>query len=189
MLALFGNGSNASDESVPSRAIFVHDKIPKTMAYCLLFLISIVGNSLIVWIIYKDNRLKTTTNFLVANMAVSDLLGTLFFVPTTTVGIIFDFRWLITNDFGNAWCKLYAFVGQTSIVVSVHSCAFIAIDRYHAVAHPLKGGFSRSRLKYIIPGMWIFATLIAISYLYYLRLIIVHGDTYCLVPDEQFSLH
>ena len=122
MFTLLENSTNASSDHTSFNTNFDYNKIPKAMAYCLLFLISIVGNSLIVWIIYKDHRLRTTTNFLVANMAVSDLLGTLFIVPTTTVGIIFDFRWLITNDFGNAWCKLCGFVGQTSIVVSLHSC-------------------------------------------------------------------
>ncbi|KAK3741394.1 hypothetical protein QZH41_006207 [Actinostola sp. cb2023] len=163
---LSSNSSNATHEAWYS----IDNKVPKTLAYCLLFFISIVGNSFILRTIYKDSRLKTTTNFLMANMAVSDLLTTTCFVPKIVADINYDNRWLIDGDVSLALCKLVNFLADVSFHVSVYSCVFIAIDRYYAVAHPMKRGFSRSRLKYIILGIWMFATLIASPYLYYFRL-------------------
>jgi NADH:ubiquinone oxidoreductase subunit 3 (subunit A) len=56
------------------------------------------------------------------------------------------------------------------------------------VAHPLKGGFSRSRLKYIIPGIWIFSALICSPNLYSHRLIKFDGFIYCDVDWSQADI-
>ncbi|KAK3741395.1 hypothetical protein QZH41_006208 [Actinostola sp. cb2023] len=156
----------------------------KTLAYCLLFFISIVGNSFILRTIYKDSRLKTTTNFLMVNMAVvSDLLSTICLVPQRVVIINYhQNRWFV----GLALCKLVPLLGDASFQVSVYSCVFIAIDRYYAVAHPMKRGFNRSRLKYIILGIWIFAALIESPYLYSFRLTEFDDKTFCAIFDWNF---
>ncbi|XP_031554343.1 prolactin-releasing peptide receptor-like [Actinia tenebrosa] len=155
-------------------------KIAKTTAYVLLFLISVAGNSFIVWVIHRDKRLRNTTNILVANMAVSDLL-----VPVFTIqGEVLDMYCLYTskplnNDFGLGLCKLVHFFQEVSVVVSIYSCIFIAIDRYFAVVYPLKRGFSKTRLKYIIPGIWIFALMMGAPNLYKYRIVNGKGHKIC----------
>lgn len=143
------------------------EQLPKTIAYSVLFFVSMIGNFLIILVIHKDARLKTTNNFLIANMAVSDLLSTLFIVPLRISKFYFGNRWLIPGKIGLALCKVVSFVPDVSTSVSFYSCLFIAIDRYFAVADPLRGGFSRSRLKRIIPGIWIFSAAIVSPYFYF----------------------
>ncbi|XP_031564054.1 substance-K receptor-like [Actinia tenebrosa] len=142
----------------------------KNFALVLLLMVSLTGNTLILWAIYEDKRLRTNTNILIANMAVSDLIFPLVSVPTIVVALNFNRKWLIGGDFGVAICKLVHFLGEISFLISIYSCIFIALDRYYAVAHPFKGGFSRSRLKYIIPGIWIFSGLVTSPYLRISRL-------------------
>ena len=74
-----------------------------------------------------------------------------------------------------------------SFQVSVYSCVFIAIDRYYAVAHPMKRGFSRSRLKHIILGIWIFAALITSPYFYNVGLKEFDDMTFCVIVDLNMS--
>lgn len=147
-------------------------KVAKTTAYSLLFLMSVTGNSFILWVIHRDKRLRSTTNILVANMAVSDLLIPLFAIQ----GEVLNMHCLYTskalnNIFGLGLCKLVNFFREMSIVVSIYSCIFIAIDRYFAVVYPLKRGFSKTRLKYIIPGIWIFALMVSTPNLYKFRIL------------------
>lgn len=160
------------------------DQIAKTIAYCLLFLVSFTGNSFIVRTIFRDNRLKTSTNFLVANMAVSDLLSSFFLLPLRIIEINYNERWLVKGDAGLALCKLVLFTPDVSTAVSFYSCMFIAIDRLYAVAFPHKGGFSRSRLKFIIPGIWTFSIIIVSPYLYYFKLRELNGIQFCLHSNE-----
>ena len=49
-------------------------KIGETVAYCLILVVSLVGNSFLAIIVYKTQILRKPINFFIANMAMSDLL-------------------------------------------------------------------------------------------------------------------
>ena len=84
-------------------------KIGGTVAYCLTIIVSLAANSLIVMIVYKTPNLRKPINFFIANMASSDLLVPIFWIP-------FDLCYLHTNSFpidgqlGQALCKLLPFL-------------------------------------------------------------------------------
>lgn len=166
------NSTYHLDESIASKAV-------KILAYSILSLVSLVGNVFILMAIRRDKRLRTTTNKLIANMAVSDLMVPLFSIQEELMNIYVFSGWKITGDVGQALCKLLHFFQDTSIVVSVYSCVFIAIDRYYAVAHPLKRGFSSTRLKLIIIGIWILAVVAATPSLVKYQVIYVGNRVYC----------
>lgn len=165
-------------------------KVPKTLAYCLLFVVSMVGNSLIIWAIHRDKRLKVTNNFLIANMAVSDILSTIVSLPLTVVDINFERRWFISGTIGRVFCKLVVAVPDVSTSVSFYSCLFIALERYYAVAHPLifRGGFNKSRLKYIILGIWTFSALIVSPYFYLIDIEVYENTNYCIHKDRYYEI-
>ena len=56
-------------------------RIGRTFAYCLIFVVSLVGNSLIGIVVYKTPTLRKPINFFIVNMAMSDLLYPIFLVP------------------------------------------------------------------------------------------------------------
>ena len=56
-------------------------KIGGTVTCCLIFIVSLLTNSLIVMIVYKTPNLRKPINFFIANMASSDLLYTIFWIP------------------------------------------------------------------------------------------------------------
>ena len=64
-------------------------KVCKTLAYCLLLVVSLLGNTLIVMVVYRDNKMRTTTNLLIVNMAVSDLLVPIFAMSRANVEILY----------------------------------------------------------------------------------------------------
>jgi hypothetical protein len=118
-------------------------------------------------------------------MAVSDLLVPLFNIQGEVLDMYSVYtRWTLNNDFGLALCKLIHFFQEVSLVVSVYSCVFITIDRYYAVARPLKGGFSKTRLKYIVPGIWFFALIVGSPDLYKFQ-ILTNGNV--IVCKEDWS--
>ena len=53
----------------------------RTSLYVLAMLISLLGNSAIVWIVHKNRRMRTLTHYLIVNMAVADLMITVFHMP------------------------------------------------------------------------------------------------------------
>ena len=81
------------------------EKIGKTFAYCLIFLVSQAGNIVIAIIVYKTKTMRKPINFLIVNMAISDLLLPIFLFPHLIQKLYMD-SWLITGPLGQALCKL-----------------------------------------------------------------------------------
>ena len=76
------NGSNfRSCSSLINRGAL---KIERTVALSLILVVSLVGNFLIVLIVYKTPTLRKPINMLIANMAMSDLLYPIFLPPSTS---------------------------------------------------------------------------------------------------------
>ncbi|XP_022793725.1 neuropeptide SIFamide receptor-like [Stylophora pistillata] len=118
-------------------------------------------------VVYRDDKMKTTTNLLIVNMAISDLLVPIFAVPRANVEIIFgNHRWLIDGAFGEALCKLTAFFQDISTLVSVQTLVAIAVDRFYAVWFPLKALRIKPRVKYVILLIWSISIVIHAPYLY-----------------------
>lgn len=74
-------------------------KTGKTIALSLILIVSLVGNSLIGIIVYKTPNLRKPINFLIANMALSDLLFPIFLLPKRLLDLHVD-SWLISGVLG-----------------------------------------------------------------------------------------
>ena len=112
------------------------EKIGKTIAYCLLFIVSLAGNTVIGIIVYKTKTMRKPINFFIVNMAMSDLLFPIFVIPPLILMLYTD-SWLIGGSLGQAFCKLKAFLPDVSTAVSIQSLVLIAVDRFGAVVFPL----------------------------------------------------
>ncbi|GAB1295160.1 Neuropeptide FF receptor 1 [Apodemus speciosus] len=70
--------SSYYQHSSPVAAMFI-------AAYALIFLLCMVGNALVCFIVLKNRHMRTVTNMFILNLAVSDLLVGIFCMPTTLV--------------------------------------------------------------------------------------------------------
>ena len=149
------NGTQPSSRYNPTA-----EKIGKTFAYCLILLVSLAGNTSIVIIVYKTKTMRKSINFLVVNMAMSDLLYPIFVIPRIVTELYVD-SWLISSVLGQAMCKLVHFFQDISAVVSIESLALIAVDRFGAVVFPLRCPFISSKLcPFFILATWMVAMAI-----------------------------
>ena len=74
------------------RGYFRHSTLTSvilTIAYSMVFVIGIIGNSFVVAIVCKSPRMRTVTNYFIANLAFADILVLLFCLPATLVGNLF----------------------------------------------------------------------------------------------------
>lgn len=55
------------------------------LAYFFIFLLSMVGNILVCFIVLENRRMRTVINLFILNLAISDLLVGIFCIPTTLV--------------------------------------------------------------------------------------------------------
>ena len=155
-------------------------KIGFTFAYCLLLIVSLVGNSLIAIIVYKTQTMRKPINFFIVNMAMSDLLFPIIFFPSNLTELYVD-SWLISGPLGLALCKLVPFLGDVSTLVSIQSLVLIAVDRFGAVVFPLRSPLISSKLcRFFILATWIVAMAVHSPYLVALKLLEFPEQTLCL---------
>ena len=133
------------------------EKIGVTVAYSFILCVSLVGNFLIVLIVYKTPTLRKPINMLIANMAMSDLLFPIFLFPIQLAEFHVG-SWIIGGALGQALCKLHIFLANVSGVVSIQSLVLIAVDRFGAVVVPLRSPLiTRKLCPFFIIATWITA--------------------------------
>ena len=155
------------------------EKIGQTVAYCLIFLVSLAGNIVVGIIVYKTRTMRKPINFLIVNMAMSDLFFPVFLFPPMIQMLYID-SWLIGGPLGQALCKLVYFLPDVSTAVSIQSLVLIAVGRFGAVVFPLRSPLiSSKRCPCVILATWIVAMAIHSPYLFGLKLAENHGVLAC----------
>ena len=153
-------------------------KIGRTVAICLILLVSLAGNSLIVMLVYKTPNLRKPINYFVANMAFSDLLYPLFNCHALLSSL--HTSWIIGGQLGQALCKLNSLFAEVSAIVSIQSLILIAVDRFGAVVFPLRSPLIRSKwCPFFILATWVVAVAVSSPYLFSVKLVDNSGKMYC----------
>ncbi|XP_068686703.1 RYamide receptor-like [Montipora foliosa] len=160
-------------------------KIGATVAYCLIFVVSLVGNSCIGIIVYETKTLRKPINIFIVNMAMSDLLVPLAFIPLEVVNL-YRYSWLISGVLGNAFCKLIYFLFEVSNIVSIESLILIAVGRFGAVVWPLHSPLiNLKRCTFFILATWIVAMASMSPVLFARSLEKYEGEVFCLYHWEE----
>ena len=132
-------------------------KVGKTFVCCIFLLVSLAGNTLIAITIYKTKTMRTTTNYYILNMAMSDLLLPIVVFPLGLSEMYGGF-WFFNGEQGQAFCKAMMFIKFVSCTVSINNLVLIAVDRFGAVVFPLRPPLIGSKLRrFFILTTWVAA--------------------------------
>ncbi|KAG9281789.1 neuropeptide FF receptor 2-like [Astyanax mexicanus] len=122
------------------------------VSYLLIFVVCMVGNGLVCFIVLRSKSMRTVTNLFILNLAISDLLVGIFCMPTTLVDNIIT-GW----PFGSLVCKLSGMVQGISVSASVFTLVVIAVDRFRCIVYPFKQKLTISTSTVIIVIIWVLA--------------------------------
>ena len=120
---------NASNQTVgmmtnfecPPHKVTTAEKAGELTAYVIVFVMSFMGNNLIIYMLFKSKNLKRNINLLVLNVAISDLFTSVFMIPRRVVQIALELpsaKWILSGVTGEITCKLQTFMHDFSGVVS-----------------------------------------------------------------------
>jgi len=154
----------------------------KIFCYSLLLLFSVFGNVLLIVIVKRNKRMQTITNYLIVNMAVSDILITVLAIPRRITEVLLGpRRWLFHGLLGSVLCKSLSFGQDLSTAVSILSLVVIAMDRYRGIVFPLRKQLisPRKLCKLVIPLIWITSMGLHAVYFYIFRTVTDDTKTYC----------
>ena len=135
-----------------------------TAAYVVIFPVALSANILIIFITFKRPTMKTTINYLFANMAAANLLVTVFIMP-------YAVRYLFAADawfggvLGDISCRLVYFAYAISIASSILSLTAISLDQFYAILFPMKRIVVIRNTRFIIMVIWISSVIFMTPYL------------------------
>jgi len=180
--------SMVGDDECPAHFTTTAERVGKLIAYIIIFVISLTGNTLIIYVVRKSKNIQRNVNYLILNMAVSDLFTPAFAIPTKIVQLILDIdesRWLITGLGGEITCKLLHFVKDIALPVSTLTLVLIALERFVAVVFPLRAKRITSRLRLaLIMSTWIISTALHGPYFYIFKIFEYDSEAYCIPSWE-----
>ena len=131
------------------------EKIIFTVMYVITMIVSLVGNTLLIYIVWKKPDARSLTSFMFVNMAVADLLVTLIVMPYSISSSFTKGVWPISGVIGEITCDTMFFVGFFTISTSILCLTFMAVDRFYAVVYPLRRVLWFRRPKVLTPIVWI----------------------------------
>uniref|UniRef100_A0A3Q3DGN1 Growth hormone secretagogue receptor type 1 n=1 Tax=Hippocampus comes TaxID=109280 RepID=A0A3Q3DGN1_HIPCM len=129
-----------------------------TAACTLLSVVGVAGNVMTILVVGKYRDMRTTTNLYLCSMAVSDLL--IFLCMPLDLYRMWRYRpWRL----GDALCKLFQFVSESSTYSTILSITALSVERYVAICFPLraKALVTKRRVRALILLLWCVAVLSA----------------------------
>lgn len=163
--------------------------ITKSIAYSILLCISLIGNVLVVFVIYKNKNMRTTVNYFIVNMALSDLIIPILVLPLQLLNITSGSReWRVRGTTGLILCKFVYFISDITPPVSSISLVFMTFDRFCAVAFPMKAALIRARYRVVLIAFtWLVTMAFFAPYFYAFNLVKVGNMSFCLPTWPTYS--
>uniref|UniRef100_A0A915CT20 G-protein coupled receptors family 1 profile domain-containing protein n=1 Tax=Ditylenchus dipsaci TaxID=166011 RepID=A0A915CT20_9BILA len=100
------------------------------LIFLAITIVGILGNVLVILVIAVNRQLHDSTNILICNLAVADLLFLTFCVPITAYSYIY--MW----NFSESICYVTVTLQYVTCYVSVWTLVLLSYDRYVSITSP-----------------------------------------------------
>ena len=107
--------------------------VSETAILSLVMILSLAGNLLVCFAVYKNPRLRCPSNYYIISLALSDILQALCTMPLSMVYLAAG-RW----PFGTLLCYFSAIVKYSLSKISIYTMVLMAVNRYFKIVKPAK---------------------------------------------------
>ncbi|KAM5151908.1 C-X-C chemokine receptor type 2-like [Mantella aurantiaca] len=145
-----------SPDTAPCKPSENINKYIYAVVYSIVFLVNIVGNSLVIVVICHNKLKMSTTDVYLLNLAIADLL----FATTLPFWAAFKVQeWI----FGVVMCKIVSILQEVNFYSGILLLACISVDRYLAIVRATESVTQKRHwVKYVSLLIWIASFLIAL---------------------------
>ncbi|KAM4706979.1 G-protein coupled receptor 54-like [Discoglossus pictus] len=130
-------------------------------------LVGLIGNSLVIYVISKHRRMRTVTNFYIANLAMTDITFLVCCVPFTATLYPLP-SWV----FGDFMCRCVNYLQQVTAQATCITLSAMSVDRCYVTVYPLQSLRHRTpRMAMAVSlGIWIGSFVLSIPFAIYQKL-------------------
>ena len=140
------------------------NKLHLAQEIMLIFIaiLTTLGNTLVLWVTWRERSLHEPNKYFIASLAVADLLVGIFVAPLR-VYVLDDLRRVSSLYMSIHLCRFLKWIDIFALTASVYSLTFISFDRYLKISKPLqyKSRMTTSRSQKIIFIIWLISTALA----------------------------
>ncbi|XP_032394330.1 somatostatin receptor type 5 isoform X2 [Etheostoma spectabile] len=135
------------------------------VVYTIVFIVGLLGNTLVIYVVVRYTKMKTVTNMYILNLALADELYILG-IPFLGTNSVLSY-W----PYGDFFCKVCMTADAMSQFSSTFCLTVMSIDRYLAVVHPIRSAkWRRPQAAKVFNGMvWVVSLLIVLPVTIYSR--------------------
>ncbi|KAK9411374.1 HTR1B: 5-hydroxytryptamine receptor 1B [Crotalus adamanteus] len=163
--AFHANDSDQARNCSPEESSIYQDgtpfswKVVLTIILALITLATILSNGFVIATVYQSRKLHTPANYLIASLAVTDLLVSLLVMPISTMYTVTG-KWTL----GQIVCDIWLSSDITCCTASILHLCVIALDRYWAITDAVEYSSKRTpkRAAGMIALVWVFSISISI---------------------------
>ena len=149
----------------------------------LFFAVGFIGNVLVIRIVHKTRQMHTPTNYLLANMAVSDVITILLIscekFTENQLG-------RVSHKFATFACKALNII-EICVMVSSITLTVLALERYHALLKPFRTELrlSEDNVKKAIVFIWTTSVVICFPQFFFIEW--SEEDISCVGPFDEMT--
>ncbi|XP_066477995.1 probable G-protein coupled receptor 45 [Tiliqua scincoides] len=150
-------GLNSSDQFADSTFTTLPIPLRLLLALIMLFMIAIgfLGNAIVCLIVYQKPAMRSAINLLLATLAFSDIMLSLFCMPFTAVTVI-----TVNWNFGAHFCRISAMLYWFFVLEGVSILLIISVDRFLIIVQR-QDKLNPHRAKVMIAISWAFSFCIS----------------------------
>ena len=174
------NGSNVTPPDCTWR---VEDfsgglQIGLTIAYVIVFLVAVCGNSAVIFI-FRPKVRKAPFNILIIHLAACDIVYAITVVPYSIVYLYTLSRWF-SGHFGEFLCRFSQFATSISVYLTLLTLTVMAIDRYRHII--IRKPLTRKTVKISILTVWVISCLAGSSELFKFKVVVLSNEHFTCRP-------
>ncbi|XP_049624894.1 C-X-C chemokine receptor type 2-like [Suncus etruscus] len=141
--------------------------------YILVFLLSLLGNALVVLVVLSSLISRSVTDIYLLNLAIADLL----FALTLPIWAASKVKGWV---FGIPLCKIVSFLKEVNFYSGILLLACISVDRYLAIVHATRTlTQKRHWVKFICLGIWTLSLILSLPMLLFRTTVEYNSNVFC----------
>ena len=173
--------NNSSDETFLDKSKCPHvvsELLAATISFISIW--AFIGNSLVTVAILKNVTLRTSTNYFIVNMAISDILAAVMTWPLYAIEGMHSGKRVIGDSMATLVCKVCIYSRSISQAVSVISLTLVVVERFIAIVRPFQATRITGRRRAILLlSTWIFSVTGAFPYVWFSKIVQENRHTFC----------
>ncbi|MCI4375659.1 hypothetical protein PGIGA_G00112640 [Pangasianodon gigas] len=131
-------------------------KVVLSVVMVVIIAIGFLGNAIVCLIVYQKPAMRSAINLLLATLAFSDIMLSLFCMPVTAVTVVSD-DWRFGMDF----CRITLVLYWLFVLEGVSILLIISVDRFLIIVQR-QDKLTPSRARLLIAGSWLLSFCLAL---------------------------